>query len=140
MSINTEAAFKCHDKFFFFVTNVLFNLDEFLITPRVLPLQDCLSIPVPEASHEGSVDWPIFIDGVALEDFEAYIDLIYNLDQVLTQEEKPFTYYLSILHLATMWMWDAGVRFSVAAIDAIKPSDFDPYLKLIIGITYQQEA
>ncbi|KAK7435676.1 hypothetical protein VKT23_019508 [Stygiomarasmius scandens] len=37
-------------------------------------------------------------------------------------------------------MWDAGIRFSVAAIDALKPSDFDPYLKLIMGITYRQEA
>ncbi|KAF5323219.1 hypothetical protein D9758_018106 [Tetrapyrgos nigripes] len=125
------------------VENILFKVHTFLVVPRTQVLRDYLSTieNQPVESHEGSsITNPLHLSGVYVEEFRAFLDVIYDLDSILTQKKRDATYYLAVLRLSNMNLWEPGVDFAIQGINSLDPKELQPYAKIVLGVVHHQDT
>ncbi|KAF5365447.1 hypothetical protein D9758_010883 [Tetrapyrgos nigripes] len=125
------------------VENVLFKVHTFLVVPRTQVLRDYLSTieNQPLESREGSsITNPLHLSGVYVEEFRAFLDVIYDLDSILTQKKRDVSYYLAVLCLSSMNLWEPGVDFAIQGINSLDPKELQPYAKIVLGVVNRQDT
>ncbi|THU89158.1 hypothetical protein K435DRAFT_865564 [Dendrothele bispora CBS 962.96] len=148
--VNPELPFDCtpHKKYFYedgsialrTKDNVVFHVHHTLIVERIAPLAHFAGTKLCTSDDAGTLKNPFEFATYSSEQIETYLDLIYDCNAFLKSEKKDLKYYLTILELADVWFWDEARSYAIAAINALRYRDIDPYIKLLIGVRYKEEV